>query len=181
MPRRETRGSQLNSLRWPMSFVSRTFHCYRNACVPRPGRTGITSPRRDLTAGTATNGPACALPCLTPEPVAATCSRPRGSSPHYARGRQQEHEGRTDLWHRVARSRVKARAEPRWCSNSHRCGARERLRREPQREQPRGFGGPYLAARKSPAGDGRPIAPKRLAQNRKLSLRYPLLRAEGVE
>ncbi len=181
MPRRETRGSQLNSLRWLMSFVSRTSLCFGGTSAPSLGRAGLTSAPRDLTAGAAADGPASALPCLLPEPVVGTCTRPRGRFPDHVRRRQRERQGRIDSRHRVAPSRVRAHAQRRWCPNSHGGDARGRLRRAPHREQTRGVGSPYLAARKSPPDDARPIASKRLAQNANLSLHYPLLPCEGVE
>lgn len=100
-----------------MSSVSRTTHFYRGTSAPSLGRAEITSARRDLTTGTAANGPACALPCLSPEPVAGTCTRPRRRSPQIVRRRQRRHQGRTDPTRRVARSRVGAHRQRCECLN----------------------------------------------------------------
>lgn len=177
MPRRETRGSQLNSRPF-VSPVSRTyisFHCERS---PSPGRTDIPSVRRDFTAGTAANGPACAPPCLAREPVAATRSRPRARLANHVRGRRRGHRCPADLRHSRTRSRSTSRAPRLHRSNSSACKAGGW---GPHRDHTGGLGSPYLAARKTPPGNGRRIASNRLAQRAKLSLRYALLPAAGVE
>jgi len=175
MPRRETRGSQLNSLRWPMSFVSRISLLYRGAGAASLGCKDVTSARRDLTAGTTADRPASTLSCLPPAPVGATCSRPRASSPHRARGRQRRHRVQTDPRHHVARLAVRACAERPVCPTFHERNVHVWLRPTPHRRHARGVGRPYLAARETPPGGAQPFAPKRLAQNIKLSRRYPLL------
>lgn len=181
MPRCKTRGSKLNSFRRPMLFVSRTSLFYRGAGAPNLGRKNVTSAQRDLTAATSGNFPACAPRYLTPEPVAATCSRLRGSSPRDLRGRQRGPQDHAGPRRPAVRSRVRARAQPLWRPNHHRCDARGSLQRSAHREEPRGVGSPYLAARKTPPGDVRPTAPKRLAQNNKRPSHCLLHPDEGLE
>jgi len=178
MPRRENRGSQLNSLEASMSFVSRTYLCYCGAYAPSLGRVRVTFALRSLTAGTEANSPADALPRVTPGPVAPIGSRPRGYS---LRG-QRRHQGRTDPRHHVARSRVRAGAKRRWCRNSHGFDARGRLPRDVQRERTRDAGSPYLAARKTPPDDGRRFCAQTFGAEHKTlaSLPTPPRRGRGA-